>query len=181
MTTVYIWDPQLERPKSPMGHASIEFSMPYRYISFYPRQSSSTVEKILGTPADVIDNYYDDKKRMGRPASHCIEIEALDEERMASKWQQIQDYAWWELGDYQLVKRNCSTLVGNILLAGYRGAMRRSLVDEEDIAETLRLLFFGTVRLIGWKDTIGNLAYFTPASVKDLAIRLRKVVCEDSL
>lgn len=109
MATVYIWG-QLGLT----GHASVEFCDRRGYLSFHPLDSH-LARQVTGSPG-ILSPYKDDVEQH-RP-SNTIQINWLDEDAMASHFNDLHDDVRSERQLYQLFGANCSSMAVQLLMVG---------------------------------------------------------------
>lgn len=169
MVTVHIWRMKL----GSYGHTSLEIKD--EYISFYPAEGSEDGQpnrkkgkkkkgRSISSESTFSEDLQEDVDYMERNPDVSIEITGLNEDVILNFW--LNEYS----GSYNILKRNCSTIVAQALLKG--AAQRKT----QGIFKKIKTYF----ALIGSIDEIlsGEIVAWTPIQVESLAKNINKYIEE---
>jgi hypothetical protein len=109
--TLYLWLPHGGDP----GHVSMDVGG--TYMSYWPTgQAKAKKDFKLGTshPAGLPTQYRADQRLEKREASERMTLNGLKEQRMRDAWREVEQNP----GRYNMVKRNCATMIAAILEEG---------------------------------------------------------------
>lgn len=192
LTTVYVWRPQFSQTS--VGHAALKILWPSgksTYISFWPLHNTSWIIKkkiaIFSGPSSYVSTYEDDcsGKYMQRTADDITHLRHLDAVDMLSYWRKVQLL----FSKYQVLKSNCSTIVGRTILHGWERAKNRMIgrslekvverwetADEETRSKSSQEIIdpsLKSLQVISRREFKGEIFLWTPLGVADLAHALR--------
>ncbi len=190
MVIVYIWESHAKRHDVHVGHAALEI-IGQQYISFWPRsaeddqlkkvqkkQSLSLRTVTWAVPHIISHSYEEDCQEIGRSADHIIPLYHLNEVAMMRRWDR-------KIKRYNILMHNCSTVVADLLVAGYahnygratRGSRSLALLTEvvgKDTLQQLGLVFSSETDLIGKVFYGASVSVWQPSRVRILAEAIEK-------
>lgn len=188
MITVYVWRTEKNWVLNQrIGHAAMDISSTYGYvyISFCPKSSTTAVERakytLLSDEYYLVPSYYEDVRRFNNKQAVAVQLNNLNEKSILDRWNELKK----EREGYDLITKNCSTVVKNLLTSGALSSIPDNATVSRLIVHAFQNLFWHvsatfiqektnlSALLVGY--LIGTLPE-TPESVLAFARMLKKEI-----